>query len=264
MQFAMDEGMEFKHVMLLASNSWLIRSGVEKYIRPHGNSMEPTKEFPALELVLKWWEGDLFDMDINVEKLPFRSKSLEARDKMYGDMYTKFNAVEKGLIDVLSPEGVKSLVYMGKHEGSFYPGSWMVSLCEELAQMPGVLEGMSSIEQYLEEIIFPTWGQMKLKEQMKLKQCKLCSTPGHNAIAIMGDSQANKELTKMDIEMALAMDGKSFFGVKPVPRAKKDKGIRKRFRELVREDALEKADQDDLDNLLDREEKEAGSLASLW
>eukprot|EP00466_Bigelowiella_natans_P017504 jgi/Bigna1/75245/fgenesh1_pg.33_\ len=139
---------KFEYFMLLASNSWLVKHGVEDYISKHGSSMRRQAMTKA-----NGQRGAIYTPTSSIKK-PRGGWSAEAvSSRIWG---------WKPMRDVIAPafENPKILnrIIMLKHEGAFFPGPLMVDLVKNLRNYPEAFDSILKLKVYMEEHVFATWA----------------------------------------------------------------------------------------------------------
>mmetsp|Transcript_27040 Transcript_27040/g.37742 ORF Transcript_27040/g.37742 Transcript_27040/m.37742 type:complete len:394 (+) Transcript_27040:142-1323(+) len=139
---------KFESFMMLASNSWLVKPGVEDYIAKHGASMrlQPMAKQTGLRGAAH----------VPISSIPQKIVGGWNVDGVLSRIWNwkpMKDVVAPAFKDIRIPNRLTTM----KHEGAFFPGSLMVDLVESLKNYPGSFDTMLKARVYLEESLFSTW-----------------------------------------------------------------------------------------------------------
>jgi len=215
-------GLDFHHVLLMASNSWFIKFGVEDYIDAHGASLG-TKYSKAFNRFTKTFDTAVIDKRYHWSWNP---KATLSRVWCWEPMHT-----------IVAPSP-SDRIYQTKHEGAFFPAMVMLALHDALLAVNGSnshpcpnnpkrwlenttgLGSMLHSRMYLEEYVFQTWGLRHLEE------CQPAN--GVTVIALYGGASTGSKMVDA-IKVKEAQHWPDVFGIKPISREVADVGGAKAY-----------------------------------
>mmetsp|Transcript_8481 Transcript_8481/g.20837 ORF Transcript_8481/g.20837 Transcript_8481/m.20837 type:complete len:224 (-) Transcript_8481:79-750(-) len=209
--------------MLMPSNGWLIKLGVEDYVRKHQASL-----------------GNAFSVQFH--RLHWEIPSEKIFKKRYSIGWDLQNVRTRlwcwePMRTVISP-GNKTSYLQTKHEGSFYPSHILLTLYDALkgingSNTPGCsgdpnvwfsntsgLQSMMQTELYLEEYVFSTWA-MRHKENCM-------PADGVTVLAMHGGSHTTLERVNAN-QVKEAFRYSDVYGIKPIERHITDRGGAKAY-----------------------------------
>eukprot|EP00466_Bigelowiella_natans_P000715 jgi/Bigna1/135334/aug1.29_g10042 len=186
--------------MLLASNSWLVRFGVEDYIRIHNVSTRSEEWDDEEEEFSRIWN--------------------------WKTMHT--------VIALPLPDGTELPWFHQKHEGSFYPSKIIIDLIEDLEADPQSWNSFFSINAWLEEIIFSTWAMRKLSAEFRNGDGFgiVAFTGGSSR-----DPGTNFSTPNQILEVLHAYE--DVFGIKPINRYLDEEGAKRYIQGELHQNATE-------------------------
>ncbi|GAB5373304.1 hypothetical protein AAMO2058_001739500 [Amorphochlora amoebiformis] len=179
-EFSLSQGLTFRYALLKASNAWFVKPNVENFIQTNRASLlspnhvrgsewvAHVRRIPAAEAV-QWLntkspprtsiglQNKIFASMKTVDSLLAKNDNnlLEA---YYSKGYETNSRPAQALWDFLAPERGLSIVGMGKHEGSYYPGQWVREMVNEMnTKHKYLLHQLPSMHFFMEEILIQTW-----------------------------------------------------------------------------------------------------------
>lgn len=226
----------FGYVMFWASNSWLIKPGVEMYVSLHESSMFKGFTIPEPLLGIKgkrsarlWW----IEINTRLVKLStpkgWRPTAVWARVMMWKDMRQVFE-LDPYPIPFSNPkETVHPLpnfqLVQFKHEGSFYPLPLIIDLITRIRAIPGAFQRLGKLRVFMEEFIVPSFARRHHLAAGRGTGAPtvlvLTTSSSAKARPLTDEEQAAKAVSIQHVKECL-LNYSFVFGLKSVARTRKD------------------------------------------
>jgi len=153
--------LKYQTIMLMSSNSFLIRPGVEAYTRKHSASLNAS--------------GLSFLRELKRAQMPNAPRdgwsAVSVASRVYHWPPFRRIILEENKNSSISPKDI--VITTGKHEGAFFPGKLILRLAKRMAQDSKAFHTMRNQLTYFEEFLFHTWAKRHLNDS---------SLYGHNTI----------------------------------------------------------------------------------